>query len=86
MHRNLHLGSDHATKGIPNQDSNPMPQAKSKPWLTAGPGWLQFVYKNALRLEQDQRVQHLLPNEPEQQQLALARENRLMEEENLVNM
>ena len=27
------------TKGIPIQDSNPMPQAKSKPWLTAGPGW-----------------------------------------------
>ena len=48
--------------------------------------WLQFVYTNALRLEEDQRVQHLLRNEPEQQQLALARENRLMEEENLVNM
>ena len=48
--------------------------------------WLQFVYTNALRLEEDCRAQHLLRNEPEQQQLALAREDRLMEGENLVNM
>ena len=48
--------------------------------------WLQFVYTNALRLEEDCRAQHLRRNEPEQQQLALAREDRLMEGENLVNM
>jgi len=48
--------------------------------------WLQFVYTNATQLEEDRRAQHLFRNEPEQQQLALARQGRLMDGEDIVNM
>ena len=36
--------------------------------------WLHFVYTNANRLLGNRRAQHLLRDEPTQQQLALARE------------
>mmetsp|Transcript_14282 Transcript_14282/g.29796 ORF Transcript_14282/g.29796 Transcript_14282/m.29796 type:complete len:235 (-) Transcript_14282:43-747(-) len=47
--------------------------------------WLQFVYTNAVRLEGDRRAQHLLRHEPEQQQLALARRNCLVEGDDHIN-
>ena len=47
--------------------------------------WLQFVYTNAVRVEGDKRAQHLLRHEPEQQQLALVRKERLVEGDDCVN-
>ena len=41
--------------------------------------WLRFVYTNAIRLEGDRRAQNLLCHESEQQQLALARQDCVME-------
>ena len=47
--------------------------------------WLQFVCTNAVRLEGDRRVQHLLRHEPEQQLLVLAKQDCLVEGEDRIN-